>query len=310
MRIGLLASSNLLPGHADKRGDAFEFDEELASLRSGFETIGLTLDPVLWDEADSQAADFDALLPLMVWDYFEGHEARFLAVMARANEMTPVLNPPALLRWNSDKAYLEDLAARGAKVIPTLRVDGVQPEDAARAFATFETDRIVIKPQVGGGAWRQALYTKGDPWPTADKLPPDGALIQPFLPSVTAEGEYSFLYFGGEFSHALLKTAKPGDYRIQSLYGGSEQSYSPSEDEKAVAKAVLATLDQPPLYARVDLLRGLDGQLALIELEMIEPYLYLQHAEVIDGVNQGAVRLGRAIMARLGVSPARTDESG
>lgn len=300
MRIGLLASSNLLPGHPDKREDAFEFDEELASLRSGFAPLGLSLEPVLWDEADQHASDFDALLPLMVWDYFEGNEARFLDVMTRAHEITPVLNPPALLRWNSDKAYLEELATRGANVIPTVQVYGVTPDDAARTFETFGTDRIVIKPQVGGGAWRQALYTKGDVWPTADKLPPEGALIQPFLPSVTAEGEYSFLYFGGEFSHALLKTAKPGDYRIQSLYGGAEHAYAPTDDEKAVAKAVLTTLDIPPLYARVDLLRGLDGQLALIELEMIEPYLYLPHADVVDGVNQGAVRLGRAIMARLG----------
>jgi glutathione synthase/RimK-type ligase-like ATP-grasp enzyme len=300
MRIGLLASANLLPGHSDKREDAFEFDEELASLRSGFESLGLNLEPVLWDEADRHASDFDALLPLMVWDYFEGNESRFLDIMTRANQTTAVLNTPDLLRWNSDKAYLEELAARGAKVIPTLRVDGVTPEDAARAFATFDTDRIVIKPQVGGGAWRQALYTQGEAWPEEDKLPPEGALIQPFLPSVTAEGEYSFLYFGGVFSHALLKTAKPGDYRIQSLYGGAEESYAPTDAEKEVAQAVLATLDTPPLYARVDLLRGLDGQLALIELEMIEPYLYLPHAEVIDGVNQGAVRLGRAILARLG----------
>lgn len=299
MRIGLLSSSNLLPDHANTRDDAFEFDEELASLRSGFKTLGMTVDPVLWDDADKNAADFDALLPLMVWDYFEGNESRFLDVMARAATVTPVLNTPDLLRWNADKAYLEELAARGAKVIPTVRVDGVTIDDASRAFETFGTDRIVIKPQVGGGAWRQALYGKGAPWPAADALPPEGALIQPFLPSVTEEGEYSFLYFGGEFSHALLKTAKPGDYRIQSLYGGSETSYAPTEAEKAGALKILKTLDTVPLYARVDLLRGLDGELALIELEMIEPYLYLPHADVVDGVNQGAVRLGRAIKARL-----------
>lgn len=300
MRIGLLASSNLLPDHSNKREDAFEFDEELASLRSGFAPLGMSVDPVLWDEADQHAADYDALLSLMVWDYFEGNEARFLDIMARANAITPVFNTPDLLRWNSDKSYLEQLAARGAKVIPTVRVDGVTPDDAARAFETFGTDRIVIKPQVGGGAWRQALYVKGEVWPTADKLPPEGALIQPFLPSVKEEGEYSFLYFGGEFSHALLKTAKPGDYRIQSLYGGAEESYAPTDAEKAGARLILNTLDSVPLYARVDLLRGLDGELALIELEMIEPYLYLPHAEVIEGINQGAMRLGRAIMARLG----------
>lgn len=299
MRIGLLASANLLPGVGEKRDDVFEFDEELSSLRSGFATLGLRLDPLLWDTADQHAGEYDALLPLMVWDYFEGHEARFLEVMARASQVTPVLNPPELLRWNSDKLYLDVMAANGAKAIPTLRVDGVSEADAARAFETFGTDRIVIKPQVGGGAWRQALYTKGDVWPTEDQLPPDGALIQPFLPSVKSEGEYSFLYFGGKFSHAARKTAKPGDYRIQSLYGGSEETYQPSAQEIEAADAILATLDDVPLYARVDLLRGLDGALALIELEMIEPYLYLPHADVIDGVNQGAVRLGEALLARL-----------
>jgi hypothetical protein len=116
---------------------------------------------------------------------------------------------------------------------------------------------------------------------------------------VQSEGEYSFLYFGGTFSHALVKTAKAGDYRIQSIYGGAEDTYQPSEAEIEAADAILATLDTVPLYARVDLLRGLDGELALIELEMIEPYLYLPHADVIDGVNQGAVRLGQALIARL-----------
>ncbi|MGB6231209.1 MAG: hypothetical protein WBF53_13900, partial [Litorimonas sp.] len=152
---------------------------------------------------------------------------------------------------------------------------------------------------VGGGAWRQVLHAQGDPWPAPDALPPEGALIQPFLPSVVEEGEYSFLYFGGRFSHAVLKTAKPGDYRIQSLYGGAETTYRPRADEIKAADAVLATLDETPLYARVDLLRGSNGKLALIELEMIEPYLYLPHAEVVDGVNQGALRLGEALRGRV-----------
>lgn len=300
MRIGLLASSNLMPGHADRRDDCFEYDEELGSLRGAFETLGLRLDPLLWDDAADSAGDFDALLPLMVWDYFEGHEGRFLDTMGRAAERAAVLNPPDMLRWNADKSYLDALAARGAKVIPTLSVDRVSPGHAQAAFERFGTDRIVIKPRVGGGAWRQVLHRKGDSWPASDQLPPGAALIQPFLPSVTEEGEYSFLFFGGQFSHACLKTAKSGDYRIQSLYGGREQTYRPNAKEIAIADSILATMDDTPLYARVDLLRGLDGELALIELELIEPYLYLPHAEVTDGVNQGALRLGTALKARLG----------
>lgn len=299
MHIGLLVSANLLPGAGEQRGDAFEFDEELGSLRPAFATLDMNIDPVLWDDAAAQAKHYDALLPLMVWDYFEGNEERFLDTMEAANAVTPVLNPPELLRWNSDKAYLEEMAARGAKIIPTKRVDAVGPEQAAAAFDQFGTDRIVIKPQVGGGAWRQALYKRGDAWPNAATLPPGTALIQPFLPSVISEGEYSFLYFGGQLSHALIKNAKAGDYRIQSLYGGTETTYRPSADEISAANAILATLETPPLYARVDLLRGLDGQLALIELEMIEPYLYLPHAETIGGINQGALKLGEALKARL-----------
>ncbi|MEM9599526.1 MAG: hypothetical protein AAF926_00765 [Pseudomonadota bacterium] len=295
-KIGLLASANLLPGEAEKRADAFEFDEELGALQLAFEQLGMQLEPVLWDTAESVAAEYDALLPLMVWDYFEGNDARFLNVMKHADTLSRVLNSPETLRWNSDKSYLEDMAQRGAKVIPTLRVDQVSSQVTDAAFKQFGTDRIVIKPQVGGGAWRQALYTKGDPWPSAEALPPAAALIQPFLPSVVEEGEYSFLYFGGMFSHALIKNAKPGDYRIQSLYGGTETTYRPSAQEIAAANAILATLDETPLYARVDLLRGLDGELALIELELIEPYLYLPHADVIDGINQGALRLGEALL--------------
>lgn len=299
MRIGLLASANLLPDHEAGRADRFEFDEEMGSLTPAFASIGLSLEPVLWDDVAGSADDFDAVLPLMVWDYFEGNEARFLETMQRAAEKTVVLNPPELLQWNSDKRYLDDIAAKGAKIIPTLSVDAITEDIAHQAFEQFGTDRIVIKPQVGGGAWRQVLHRKGDPWPEANALPPEGTLVQPFLPSVKEEGEYSFLYFGGAFSHACVKTAKPGDYRIQSIYGGREATYQPSADEIAIADSILATLDETPLYARVDLLRGLDGKLALIELEMIEPYLYLPHAEVKDGLNQGALQLGQALIERL-----------
>ena len=124
-------------------------------------------------------------------------------------------------------------------------------------------------------------------------------MIQAFLPSVVEEGEYSFLYFGGSFSHALIKRPKKGDYRIQSLYGGTEETYSPIKQERASARSVLNALSFTPLYARVDLLRGRDGKLKLIELEMLEPYLYLAHAEGEGGDNKGAQKLAAALEKRL-----------
>ena len=290
----------MMPGPGAKRADLHEFNEEVGTLTAAFAARGMSLDARLWDDAAEYAAEYDALLPLIVWDYFEGNEARFLSTMERASQITPVFNNPATLKWNADKAYLAELAANGAPVIPTVTVSGVMPDDADRAFARFGTDRLVIKPQVGGGAYRQVLLGRNDPWPHADDLPLDDALIQPFLPSVQEEGEYTLLFFDGEFSHGLQKLAKSGDYRIQSQYGGREVPWIPDEEALRVARDVLGSLPETPLYARVDLLRGLDGKLALIELEMIEPYLYLPLAEVgADGLNRGALMLADALKARL-----------
>ena len=245
------------------------------------------------------ADDYDAMLPLFVWDYFEGNEAAFTAEMAKVDARTKLFNNYKTLKWNANKAYLEDLKDKGAPVISTLTVERVTETNVARAFETLGTDTLVIKPQVGGGAWRQVLYKKGDPFPSKDVLPPKGAMMQAFLPSVVEEGEYSFLYFGGKFSHGLIKRPKKGDYRIQSLYGGTEETYEPSPQERASARAVLNALDFTPLYARVDLLRGRDGKLKLIELEMLEPYLYLAHADGEAGENKGAQKLAEALAKRL-----------
>ena len=300
MKIAVLASANMMPGHPEERADAFERDEEMGKLIPAFAEQGMTLELIEWRGASERASHYDAMLPLLVWDYFEGNEAAFLSEMKAASEQTLILNTLETLKWNADKSYLDVLAARGAPVIETLNVKHITEANVAAAFETLGADKLVIKPQVGGGAWRQVLYVKGDVFPSATELPPGEAMIQAFLPSVQSEGEYSFLYFGGDYSHALIKRPKDGDYRIQSFYGGTEETYAASEDEKKTAEAVLATMDVIPLYARVDLLRGLDGQLKLIELEMIEPYLYLGHSDGEGAQNVGAQNLAKALKHYLG----------
>lgn len=298
-KIAILASDNMMPDHPDQRGDSFERDEQMGKIIPAFAAAGMDAQLIPWRGAAARAEEFDAMLPLLVWDYFEGNENAFLSEMAKAEQKTKVFNRFSTLKWNANKSYLDELEHAGAPVIETITVDGVTQSGVAKAFAEFGADKIVIKPQVGGGAWRQVLYTQGEPFPARSELPPGGAMIQAFLPSVLNEGEYSFLYFGGQFSHGLIKRPKDGDYRIQSLYGGTEESYAPSKDELASARAVLDALDFTPIYARVDLLRGLDGQLKLIELEMIEPYLYLSHAEGEAGENKGAQKLAQAVAKKL-----------
>ena len=299
-KIALLVSDNLLLSAKNHRPDIFELaEEQIGKLRPALAALEMKLIEVRWREIAERAAEFDAILPLLVWDYFEGNEVAFLAAIAKAEATTPVFNSFDLLKWNSDKSYLEDLEARGAPVIRTLTVDGVTKANVAQAFETLETDTLVIKPTVGGGAWRQVLHKRGDPFPATSELPPAGALLQAFLPSVLEEGEFSFLYFGGHFSHAVRKTPKSGDYRIQSTYGGTEEAYEPTTVELQTASDILQVLDVTPLYARVDLLRGPDRMLKLIELEMLEPYFYLPHAPGDGSDNLGAQNFARALAARI-----------
>lgn len=298
-KIALLISDNLLPDATHARPDRFELVEEVGKLRPALAALDMELVEVRWREIAARAAEFDAILPLMVWDYFEGNEDAFLSAIAKAERVTPVYNGFDILKWNADKSYLDELEARGAPVIRTITVERVTQSNVARAFETLNTDTLVIKPTVGGGAWRQVLHKKSDPFPPASALPPEGALLQAFLPSVKEEGEYSFLYFGGRFSHAVRKTPKSGDYRIQSTYGGREQTYAPTTQDRETARGVLDTLDQMPLYARVDLLRGRDGKLKLIELELIEPYLYLPHAPGEGAENIGAQKFASALKTKL-----------
>lgn len=298
-KIALLISDNLLPNAEEARPDRFELVEEVGKLKPALAAQGMDLHEVRWREIAERAGEFDAILPLMVWDYFEGNEEAFLSAIAKAEAVTPVFNGFDVLKWNADKSYLDELEARGAPVIRTTAVERVTKTNVAQAFESLDTDILVIKPTVGGGAWRQVLYQKGDPFPEASELPPEGALLQAFLPSVKEEGEYSFLYFGGRFSHAVRKTPKAGDYRIQSTYGGREETYAPTGPERETARGVLDTLDRLPLYARVDLLRGRDGQLKLIELELIEPYLYLPHTPGEGAENEGVQKFASALKTRL-----------
>ena len=298
-KIAILASDNMLPGNANEREDSFERDEQMGKIKPAFAAHGMEAQLVRWREIGERAGEFDAVLPLLVWDYFEGNEHAFLSQLAKADAVTKVFNNYKCVKWNARKSYLDELERAGAPVIRTVVLERVTENAIAKAFDTLGTDKIVIKPQVGGGAWKQVLYTKGEPFPEKNTLPPEEAMVQAFLPSVVEEGEYSFLYFGGQFSHGLIKRAKKGDYRIQSIYGGTEESYAPTQAERDAAHAVLGALDFTPLYARVDLLRGRDGTLKLIELEMIEPYLYLAHAEGEGGENKGAQKLAAALATRL-----------
>ncbi len=267
--------------HPQRRGDYWEHGLAFGCLRPACREVGIDLVEVVWDDPGVEPLAFDAFVIGTTWDYPQRAEA-FVAALERFAAVRPVFNGVDVVRWNLQKRYLRALAGRGIDVVPTVWCDRVDERVAEDAFRSFEVDEVVIKPQVGAGAWRQVRLRRGDGWPEAATLPAGAAMVQPFLPAIVSEGEYSFVYFGLDFSHALRKIPADGDYRVQSVHGGREVVYEPTAAELAMTRRVVEAVDQPLLYARVDLVRGLDGGLCLMELELIEPYLYPEQGPAME----------------------------
>ncbi|WP_310469049.1 hypothetical protein [Sphingomonas sp.] len=235
---------------------------------------------------------FDLVLPLLVWGYNRRY-AEWLALLDRMEaERWPVINPPAVLRWNSDKIYLNELEAAGVPTVATRVAEALGEGDLAAARAAFGCDILVIKPPVSAAADGTFKLAPGEAIP--DSVRGQRMLIQPWLAAVASDGEYSLIFFAGAYSHAVVKRPRPGDFRVQPHLGGSEVKCLPPPGSKELARAALAAAPAVPAYARVDMLADDSGALRIIELELIEPSLWIEHAP-----DQGAA-FAAAIMAAVG----------
>ncbi len=288
-KIAYLASLVTIPGSLVRRTDAFEHDFMMDALRAPFAERGMTVEDISWDDPKADWASYSAVLIGTTWDYWDRLD-EFLETLRRIESVTRLFNPVSLVTWNIRKTYLRELETKGAKLIPTVWLDVADEASARAAFDTLGADDLVFKRQIGAGAKGQHRLTRGEPIPEM----PHPMMVQPFLPMIQTEGELSFIFIDGEFSHALVKRAQPGDYRIQSTYGGREEKITPSADDLAAARAIISALDEAPLYGRVDMLRGPDGGLLLMELEVLEPYLY-----PVEGSELGE-RMAAGVERRLG----------
>ncbi|RJO77578.1 hypothetical protein D5S18_07475 [Nocardia panacis] len=234
-----------------------------------------------WDDPAVDWSGFDAAVLIGAWGYHR-RMAEFLDWLGRLEDCgTVVLNSPDLIRWNSRKTYLRELAERGIRVVPTVFVE---PGEQIRLHDIL-TDRnwpqAVLKPAISAGADDTARISLAE----ADAHQPNlatiltygPAMIQPFMPEVSA-GEWSLYYFAGELSHTVVKRPVAGDYRVQHDFGGTVEALDPPTWLRDQAEAALAALPESPLYARID---GLcrDRDFYLMEAELIEPYLYLEYSE-------------------------------
>jgi glutathione synthase/RimK-type ligase-like ATP-grasp enzyme len=225
------------------------------------------------------------------WDYHERPD-EFRAWMAATAAATNLQNPLPILEWNVDKRYLGELAEAGVPTIPTI---WSEPGGEERALAEIEArgwDRVVIKPVVDLGAMNLVRVDAA----MAERLLARydrPVLIQPYLPTIASAGEGSLVYLGGEMTHALRKRPAAGDFRIQPLYGGTHEAVEATAAEIEVAERALAAAPGDPLYARVDVVYDDAGGPLLIELELIEPALYLDVAP-----RAGVESLARAMLGR------------
>jgi glutathione synthase/RimK-type ligase-like ATP-grasp enzyme len=252
-------------------------------LVRAFAVRGVAATPAIWSGPSVDWSTFDAALLRSTWDYFH-RLPEFLAWVTRIASLTRLYNPPKAIRWNCDKRYLRDLGERGVPIIATVWREPGERLDLAQVVRATGWSRLVVKPAVSGGAFATLLVE--DDGAAREKAETELAavsrerafLIQPYLPSV-ADGEASLFYFGGRFSHAVLKRPVPGEFRVQEMFGGIASLHEPSPAERAVAAHALAASAEATgeglLYARIDLLAGDDGAPRLIEVEAIEPFLFL-----------------------------------
>lgn len=260
----------------EDRGD-FVIDDDLAL--EPLTALGWNPAVVSWRQRDRPWADFDAVIIRSTWDYWDD-VAGFLGVLSDIDNATRLANPLDRVRWNLSKTYLRDLERDGIPIVPTEWLDSVLPDSAAACRERFGAAELVIKPVVGANGIDTFRLSATTPAATlaevAGRFAGRAAMAQPFMRHVVDEGEFSLFFFSGAFSHAIVKIPAAGEFRSQEERGAEIRPAIPEPALMRRAEAAMATLSPPPLYARIDLVRDEAGDFRVMELELIEPSLYLR----------------------------------
>jgi glutathione synthase/RimK-type ligase-like ATP-grasp enzyme len=206
-----------------------------------------------------------------------------------------MINPPALLRWNSDKAYLAELADRGIPTVPTLAVEACGDADLEEARRRFGSEWLVIKPPVSASASGTHRLGPNDDLPAESRGKP--MIVQPLIAEIARTGEFSLMLFDGEFSHAVVKRPARGDFRVQPHLGGVTEATVAPAGAVRLAKQALAAAPAEASYARVDIIPDDEGVLRIMELELIEPALFLDHAPDVEAFTRAILAAAQRAIA-------------
>ncbi|NNC78336.1 MAG: hypothetical protein HKN77_10265 [Woeseiaceae bacterium] len=247
------------------------------------EALGWRVTLLPWQQANIDWNTYDAVYICTPWDYLDDPDL-FLSVLGNIDASNAILvNDMALVRWSLEKSYLADLESRGADIVPSSWHSTINVAVIDDFFSHHGTDRVVIKPLIGANAADTFVLEKT----LTDEMKNDMIdcfsdrqyFVQPFIASIQSVGEYSLFYLGGEYSHGIQKTPKPGDFRVQEEHGADIVPVDPSAELLTTADKVMRLIDPQPVYARADFVVGADERYLLMELELIEPSLYLRTNE-------------------------------
>lgn len=282
-----------------------DLDPDERLLQEALVAAGAHTEPVVWDDPSVTWRGFDAAIIRSTWDYTENVFA-FREWAMRAGVATRLFNPADVIAWNTDKRYLLDLLAQDVPCVPTTFIT---PEDPVHTVVvpSEEHAEFVVKPAVSAGSRDTMRYSVTTGLEAAgqhvDRLLAEErvVMIQPYFDSVDTIGETGMIFINGEYSHAIRKgqmlyAGRDGDM-VDGLY--VQEQISPIDataEQLELARAVLhaiPVIEEPPLYARVDVITDSTGQPLLLELELTEPSLFFTHGP------HAADRMAAALLARL-----------
>lgn len=249
-------------------------------LQAALAELGITSVRADWADPNTDWSQFKLAVFRTTWDYFDRF-TEFSAWLDRVQEQTALCNPLSIIRWNLDKHYLADLEAQGVPIVPSRFIERGSDVPLVELLRETGWTEAVIKPCISGAARHtyranQAAAVELEPL-VRQLLRKESMILQPFMPAIQSTGEDTLMLFSGRFSHAVRKIAKAGDFRVQDDHGGTVHDYSPTPEQIELAERAIAICQPLPAYGRADLVRDEAGRWAIMELELIEPELWMRH---------------------------------
>jgi glutathione synthase/RimK-type ligase-like ATP-grasp enzyme len=282
--VALLTEARFAASRAEGDGYLANILLDDRLLGDALRALGLSSVRVDWNRSDVDWSTFRCAMFRTTWNYFTKFPD-FVAWLARVEGQTRILNVPSIVRWNWDKHYFADLEAQGIPVVPSRYIERGEARTLGDLLEETGWEDAIVKPCVSGGAYHTYRIHRGNAAEVdaaVRGLLDDGALLlQPFQDDIVRTGEDTLMVLGGRYTHAVRKKAKAGDFRVQDDFGGTVHRLEPTLEQKELAERAMAACARgarpAPVYGRVDMVRGNDGRYTVMELELIEPELWLRY---------------------------------